>query len=149
MRRFLFDTTIFLYALGREHPLRDRCGEILRRSARRDVAGEASVELVHEFAHVLLRRPHADRPAVLRQARAIPGICTRLHDSGWPELDAALDLLDRHPELDVRDAVLVATAVRHGIDTILSADRDFDAMGELERIDPADPRCLARLGITG
>lgn len=148
MRRFLFDTTIFLYALGREHPLRAPCREILRLSAARRLAGEASVELVHEFAHVLLRRPGADRSAVLRQARDIPRICTRVHDSGWPELEAALELLAHHPRLDVRDALFAATAARHGIDAILTADGDFDAVAELERIDPGDPECLARLGLS-
>jgi predicted nucleic acid-binding protein len=51
----------------------------------------------------------------------------------------------RAPGLDVADAVSAATALNRGIGAILSADRDFDAVPELERIDPADARAVEAL----
>ena len=56
MRRFLFDTSVFLYALGGEHHYREPCRAILREMREGLLTGEASVELVHEFAYVRCRR---------------------------------------------------------------------------------------------
>lgn len=55
MTPFVFDTTIFVYAIGREHPYRDPCRAILDQAKRRPVEGGASALVIQEFAHILLR----------------------------------------------------------------------------------------------
>jgi predicted nucleic acid-binding protein len=49
-----------------------------------------------------------------------------------------MTLFGAHDGLDFRNAVLIATALNRGIDAIVSPDRDFEEVGGLERIDPAD-----------
>jgi hypothetical protein len=44
----------------------------------------------------------------------------------------------RWPPLDARDAVFAALALNRGIDAILTTDRAFDGIADLERIDPTD-----------
>jgi predicted nucleic acid-binding protein len=56
VRRFLYDTAIFSYALGGEHHYREPCREIVRMAAAGDLQGEASVDLLQELAHQRLRR---------------------------------------------------------------------------------------------
>jgi predicted nucleic acid-binding protein len=48
-------------------------------------------------------------------------------------------------ELTVRDAVHAASALSPSIDAILSADRHFDSIPGVERIDPADDAGVRRL----
>lgn len=143
MRRFLYDTAVFVYAVGADHPYRGPCREIIERARRRELAGEASVELVQEFAHVRLRRT-ADRHEAIDLAHAVAGLC-RLHDFAKEDLPLTLALLRQHDGLAVRDACFAATALNHEIDAILSPDPAFDAVAGLERIDPADTAAVAAL----
>jgi predicted nucleic acid-binding protein len=143
VRRFLFDTGVFLYALGGEHHYREPCRALLREMKGGRLAGEASVELIHEFAYVRSRRRIARLDAV-ESARDVAGICT-LHIVGPDDIERALDLWCEHERLDMRDAIFAAQALNRGIDAILSPDRGFDGITGLERIDPADTEAVARL----
>jgi predicted nucleic acid-binding protein len=141
--RFLYDTAVFVYAVGKEHPYRDPCRGIV--AAARDglLAGEASVEVVHELAHVLVRRG-GDRLNALRLAEAAAELA-RLHEFAPSDLPLTMSLLAGHGALDVRDAVFAATALNRGIPLILSPDRAFDDVPGLDRVDPAAPDALERL----
>ncbi len=70
MRRFLCDTGVFVYALGGEHRYREPCRAILREVQSKRLAAEASVELIHEFAYVRMRRV-GSRVDAARSARTI------------------------------------------------------------------------------
>jgi predicted nucleic acid-binding protein len=48
VRRFLYDTSVFVYALGRDDPYKEPCREIVRRAATGELQGEASVDLLQE-----------------------------------------------------------------------------------------------------
>lgn len=137
MRRFLIDTNVLIYARGATHPYREPCRAILRAAAKGDIQIEASVEMIQEFAHLLLRR-QPDRRDALAEVEEARGQ-VRLHPFGDEVLRISLDLLLRHPTLGVRDAVHAATALHAGLATIISADRAFDDLAEPDRIDPADP----------
>ena len=51
------------------------------------------------------------------------------------------------PALRTHDRVHVATCLTHGIDLVLSADRGFDSVPEIRRVDPLDgPARAALLG---
>jgi predicted nucleic acid-binding protein len=141
MMRFLFDTSVFVYARGTEHEYREPCRAVIVLAAQGVLAGEASVELVQEYAHILRRRG-VSGSEVREQARDVAALCV-LHDFAEEDLRLALNLAAAHPALRVRDAVHAATALRRGIFVILTADRDFDAIPGLERLDPHD--AVARL----
>jgi predicted nucleic acid-binding protein len=143
VRRFLFDTSVFLYALGGEHHYREPCRAILREMRDGLLTGEASVELVHEFAYVRCRRTGA-RVDAAESARDVASIC-ELHSVGWDDIDRGLDLWCEHQSLDMRDAIFAAQALNREIDAILSPDRGFDGIPGLERIDPADASAVATL----
>lgn len=143
MRRFLYDTLVFVYALGREHPYRDPCRGIVELASAGELGGEASVELVHEFAHVRHRRT-GDRSTSAEEARWVGMLCT-LHPVELPDLRFALGLFETVDGLGPRDAIHAATALNRGIDAIVTADTAFDAVPGLERIDPRDaPSALGR-----
>lgn len=144
MRRFLYDTAVFVYALGSEHPYREPCRSILREAQRGTLDGEASLELVHEFAYVRLRQS-GDRGDAARWARTVAHVC-RMHAVEQADIDRALILWCEHERLAVRDAIFAATALNRGIDAILSPDQDFDDIPGLQRIDPADAKAIVTLG---
>lgn len=135
MSRYLLDTNVFVYARGRAHPYRDPCRSVLRAARGGHIEAEASVEVVQEFAHLLLRRA-LERAQALEEADEVRSQC-RLHPFDADVLQRALWLLGRYPALGARDAVHAATALEAGVGRIVSVDRVFDSLSELERIDPA------------
>lgn len=145
MTRFLYDTAVFIYARGAEHPYREACRRLVSLAQREAPAGEASVELVQEYAHILRRRGLAG--AVVReQSRDVAATCL-LHDVTGDDLQLALNLVGGHAGLSVRDSVHAATALRRGIPVIVSPDRGFDGIAGLERLEPGDAvRRLAGAG---
>jgi predicted nucleic acid-binding protein len=146
VRRFLFDTSVFLYALGGEHSYREPCRAILLEMRGRRLAGEVSIELIHEFAHVRCRRGRS-RSDAAESARDIAGVCPS-HAVVRSDIERALDLWSEHESLDMRDAIFAAQALNREIDAIVSSDRGFDGIDGLERIDPADAEAVASLSVS-
>lgn len=134
MRRFLVDTAVFVYALGGEHRYRQPCRRLVDLMAAGALRGEASVELIQEFAHVRARRG-GDRSAAARDARDVAGLCT-FHEVTRSDLLLALSLFRSLPRLEMRDAIHAATALERGVFTIVSSDRAFDDVAGIERLDP-------------
>jgi predicted nucleic acid-binding protein len=143
VRRFLFDTSVFIYALGGEHRYREPCRAILTEMRGGGLAGETSIELVHEFSHVRYRHGIA-RAEASESAGDIVGMCPS-HTVVRGDIERAMGLWCEHERLDMRDAIFAAQALNRDIDAILSPDRDFDGIPGLERIDPADAEAMARL----
>lgn len=143
MRRFLYDTGVFIYALGGDHHYRDPCRAILDNGERGRLAAEASVELVHEFAYVRLRQG-VTRAEAAESARAIADACP-LHVVEPTDIERALELWCKYERLDMRDAIFAAQALNRDIEAILSADRGFDGIPGLQRIDPVDADAVATL----
>ena len=143
MRRFLYDTSIFSYALGGDHPYREPCREIVRLATAGKLRGEASADLLQELAHQQLRRA-GDRAVVVESVRNVAKLVD-LHGLEPEDVLRGIDLFETHHDLDARDAVFAALALNRGIDAILATDRAFDGIDDLERIDPADERAVTTL----
>lgn len=142
--RYFVDTNVFLYARGGEHRYRGACRQLLALVAGARVRLVASGELVQEFAHVLLRRGLARKDA-LAEASEVRRLCS-IQSFDEPVLTAAFDLMRHYPVLGARDAVHAATAIAASMTAIVSTDRVFDDLAELERLDPLDLAIdLARL----
>jgi predicted nucleic acid-binding protein len=136
--RYLIDTNVFVYARGTDHPYRMPCRTILRSARDGALTLEASVEVVQEFAHLLLRRG-VDRVAALEEVAEVRAQC-RLHAFDVDVLNEVTRLLAEQPTLGVRDAVHAATAVQAGIPAIITTDRVFDRLRGLTRLDPIADR---------
>jgi hypothetical protein len=61
------------------------------------------------------------------------------------DVGLALSLFETHERLSVRDATLAAVALNRGVEIVLSADRDFDGVPGIERVDPRDAVAVASL----
>ena len=129
------DANIFMYLAGRDAALREGCRRALQAAAEREIPLTTSAEVLQEILH---RYTSLDRP---EYARAVYGaatdICAEVLSITERHTARALDLVERHPHLRARDALHVASMEDRGIERILSADRHFDALDTVTRIDPA------------
>jgi hypothetical protein len=133
MRVFL-DTNILLYAVGQDHPQQEACSRVLRRVADGSLEATANTEVVQEILFVLIRRGRPQDGLVL--ARHVLALFTELLPVTRESMQVACDLLQRFPQLPVRDAIHAATMLDNGIKRIISVDSDFDLVPQIERVEP-------------
>ena len=132
---YFLDANVLMYAAGAAHPLREPCREALTRAVEQEVSLVTDAEVLQEILHRYFSMGRAEI------ARAVYDSAVRLCDDVLPieerHTSRALELLLEHSELSPRDAIHVATMEDHGLDRLLSTDQDFDAVDQVERIDPA------------
>ena len=136
---FLVDANIVLYAaIPSEY--RAACLEVLTAVAAGRADGKISTAVLEEVWHLEL----SGRVGPIR------GLADRAYRAFTPLLPVTDDIVARALRLDARglganDRIHVATAVANGIETIVSADTDFDRVRAIRRVDPLDERAVTRL----
>jgi predicted nucleic acid-binding protein len=129
------DTAVFMYAGGREHPLRAPCQAILERVAAGSLDATTSTEVVQEILHrfVAIGRPEVGAAMAHDVLDAFGPVLPVTHGV----MRRMPDLLGRYAALSARDLIHVATCLEEGIEAIVSPDRGFDQVREIRRVDPA------------
>lgn len=140
----VLDTTVLVYVVGDEHPLRQPCRTLLDAIGDGSLSATTTVEVIQEFAHVRARRRTRADAASLAQ-----GYCDLLSPllrPGEADLSDGLDLFLGTPDLGAFDAVLAATVMNTSdAEAIVSADAAFGAVSGLVHVDPADSAQLDAL----
>ncbi len=133
---------MIVYATSND-PRRQGSLEVMTAIADRRAVGTASSAVIEEVWHLELS---GQVPGLSGQAELAHEILRPLLaiDDEVLEIAFGLELVE-DTTLGANDRIHAATCIRHGITDIVSADRGFDAVGELHRVDPLDPRALADL----
>ncbi len=131
----VLDTTVLAYAIGGEHPLRERCERLFDAVAAGRIAATTSPAVIQEFAHLRARR--RGRHDAIAQAWHYTELLAPLLPLTENEVEPALRLFGVHPQLDAFDAFLAAGALAHGADAFVSADHAFAGIAGLRYVDPA------------
>jgi len=119
------DTNVFMYAVGREHPLRGEARAFFSRSLESERPLVTSAEVLQELLHAYLP---VGRMETLDAALAlVDGTVGEV----WPiQADDALmarALADRHSGLGARDLMHVACCQRRGVNNVMTFDRALAA----------------------
>ena len=137
------DANVFLYAAGRDDRFGVPCRQILTAVERGMLAATTDAEVVQEVLHVVGRRMGAAMAADAADA-VLDLIDEPIAVTGYVMRDAAA-LLRRQPALSVRDAVHAACMRAAECTVVVSADRHFDLLPWLRRVDPLDAPAIAAL----
>jgi len=116
---------------------------VLEGLVRSELHGEVSADLLQEFCHQRHRQTR-DRARAAADTRDLADIVT-VHDVTRADALMGLDLYAGSAALDPIDAFFAATALRRGIDTIVSAHRAFEDIPGLRRVDPLDEPAVTGL----
>lgn len=138
------DTTVLVYAVGADHPLRDPCRALVKAVQEGTLLASTTPEVIQQLTHVRARR--RSRADAVETARSYAQLFAPLLPVGAEDLDGGLRLFEQHERLGSFDAVLAAVAARRGADAIVSADRAFADIRHVRHLDPASPQFLAELG---
>lgn len=131
---------MLVYASADGDPRRAGSLDVIDAISAARAAGVSSAAVIEELWHLELT---GQVPGLAGQSRAAHRILRPLLEIDDEVLEIAFALeLDGDAELGASDRLHAATCIRHGIADIVSADRGFDAVRELNRIDPIDARAL-------
>lgn len=114
------DTNIFVYAVGRAHPLREPAQMMLRERLDRNTPMATSAEVLQELLHLYLP---VGRLQTLDAALRLATDLTTTWSIDESDVLAARDLSTSQPGLGARDLVHLAVCRRHDVDELLSFDR--------------------------
>ena len=128
----LIDSNVPMYLVGAPHPHKLDATRLvenaLSEGERLVTDAEVLQEICHRFASI--RRPDAIQPtfdAILEMVDEVLPI-ERKH------VVAAKDILLRYRSLSARDAIHASVMAEHGIERIMTFDRDFDLYPGVERV---------------
>lgn len=139
----LLDTSVLVYAVGTEHPLRGACRSLIALIGEGRIAATTTVEVLQEFAQVRARRRGREDAAALTERFAL--LLTPLITVDQDDLLLGLREFRQHDSLGAFDAVLAAVVQRRDhVTALASADRAFSGIPGLVHLDPAAPDFTAR-----
>ncbi|WP_419861571.1 type II toxin-antitoxin system VapC family toxin [Candidatus Palauibacter sp.] len=119
------DANVFMYHVGRRHPLRREAREFIAQSLDRGDHLVTSAEVLQELLNIYLR---SQRLSALDDAFALAGACI---DEVWAvekaDILVARHLADKHPGLEARDLVHLACCLRHKPRGLMTFDRALAA----------------------
>lgn len=119
------DTNVVMYAVGRQHPLRDRARVFFERSLEQRLQLVTSAEVLQELLHAYLPVARTETlDAALTLVDSVVG-------SIWPveaeDVRLARLLADRHRGLGARDLLHLASCKRRGAERVETFDRALAA----------------------
>lgn len=119
------DSNIFIYAVGRPHPLKVEAQNFFIESSQKGKRLVTSAEVLQELLHVYLP---VGRLATLDAAMtlAIRGVDQILPIDSTAVIHAR-NLIDQHPGLTARDLVHLAICHQHNVTELKTFDRNLDA----------------------
>jgi predicted nucleic acid-binding protein len=117
------DTNVIMFAVGREHPLREGAREFFESGV--GLALCTSAEVLQELVHAYLP---VQRMATLDAAFKLVERCVpKVYSVEAEDVRSARQLVDRHPELGARDLLHLAVCRRHDVKKIKTYDRALAA----------------------
>lgn len=122
------DSNVFIYAVGKPHPLKRRAREWLLQSTRSAEHRVTSSEVLQELLHVYLP---VERHATLRQAiRLALGSVAEVWSLEREDVELACANVSEATALSARDLIHLACCQRRGVRRIMTFDRALKAVVE-------------------
>jgi uncharacterized protein len=130
----LVDSNVFMYAAGREHPLKKRAVAFLERAAAGSAEGVIDAEVLQEILHRYraLKRWKEGQLVYDTVRIVFPEVLAVTGEV----MERARGLMDEYGGLMARDALHAAVVEAYGLASITSFDQDFDRVTGLERVEP-------------
>jgi predicted nucleic acid-binding protein len=130
----VLDTTVLVYGVGADRPLREPCQQLIRAIADGTVLATTTIEVIQEFTHVRARR--RDRKDAADLARDYIELLSPLLIVEETDLREGLRLYEEGTGFGAFDAVLAAATHAAGADALVSADTGFSGLAAIHHVVP-------------
>lgn len=139
--RIFIDTSIFIYARGKDHPLKIPCSQIILGIARESEVYHYGKPLINtEVLQEIIYRY-----AMIGKWDVGVSICKDIKTLGIDilpvmssDIDRMLELCEKYKKKNIppRDLIHTAVMINNGISRIITADKHFESIKEITRISP-------------
>jgi len=138
--KYYIDTNIFIYSTNPSDSRYSNCKAIIDKIIAGEIEALTSVETFEEIIHYGQKNKVLEHTIFLCEKLLITNLTVVpfSKDLLFPFLKIVKKYLKL--KIDSRDLIHVISALENGTDTIISADRDFDKITEIKRIDPSEFR---------
>ena len=143
----VLDTTVLVYAVGADHPLREPCRQLIRAIADGTVLATTTVEVIQEFTYVRARR--RDRKDAAALARDYIELLSPLLIVEETDLREGLRLYEEKSGFGAFDAILAAAAHAAGADALVSGGNGFADITAIQHVIPDAEGVRQLLGTSG
>ncbi len=139
--RVFIDTSVFVYARGKDHPLKAPCSNIILAVARDGALGNYGLPVVDAevLQEILYRYVMLDKGDTgLSICRDIEALEVDVLPVTKDDMNRTFELFERYKskKLPPRDLIHAAVMINNGISQIISADKHFDSIREIKRVRP-------------
>lgn len=118
------DTNVWMYAVGRPHPLREEARDLLRRWVAERAPVATSTEVLQELLHAYVP---VGRLGTMDAAIQLASDVAEVWPLEQQDVALAADLAHQHPQLSARDLTHLATCLRRDVAAIATFDRGLAA----------------------
>lgn len=134
--KIFIDANIPMYWGGKESSYKLSCAKILELVAKEKVDGVTSSEV---FQEIIYRFWYLKQ---MGKGLAIFDYFSQIMSEVLPvtidDVREARTLMERYPSIPPRDLLHAAVMMNNQVSFIVSADKDFDKINEIERVDPTN-----------
>lgn len=117
------DTNVFMYAVGRSHPLQEEARRFFSESVDAQKKLVTSAEVLQELLHAYLP---VKRIQTLDASLSLVDACvSTVWSLEQEDVRLARVLADRFPDLNARDLLHLASCKRRGVQIVKTFDRNF------------------------
>lgn len=140
-RRIFLDTSIFMYARGKEHPLKAPCSKIILQIGDTGEIGTYGSPVINTevFQEILYRYSMiGKRETGISVCRDIKALGTDILPVAPGDVDYIIDLFEKYKKKNIppRDLIHSAVMLNNSVSRIITTDKHFDSIKEVTCISP-------------
>jgi len=131
---FFLDSNVFMYCFGTDHPLKVPCERVINSIGDGTIVAVINTEVLQEILHrfFLIKR----RDLAYQLYDCAIGLCQAVLPVSLSDTNRAKEILLKNRNIEVRDAIHAACMLNNNIKEVITADRHFDQVKRIKRIDP-------------
>jgi len=130
------DANIIMYTVGKEHRYKKPCSLLIRRIAEENIVVASDTEVLQEIMYRYWLTSQFQRAR--ETYNDFKSLVSLMFPVTIDDVDLALELLEKHQNIQPRDAIHAAVMLNNGLTRIYTTDAHFDEIKGIERIDPID-----------
>ncbi len=129
------DTSIFMYAAGREHPHKEPSVKLLKLVAVGEIDAVINVEVLQEIFHryTMIKR----KIDGIKLAERVISLIPRIYPIELTDVIKAMDILEKY-NITSRDAIHISFMINRGIKEVCTYDKHFFIVKEIKSYRPED-----------
>jgi len=134
---YFLDSTTLIHAVDKSAEYHKECLNIISKAAKGEIDTATNLETLEETLFILSKLT-SPSTAVRVTHDYLKMTKIKKYETNLAIFEHALEIMEITPIKRPKDAINVATMLEHGIQKIVSEDKEYDKVGLIQRVHPKD-----------